>query len=141
MTQISIDKDLTSNNSCQCPYVSNYAPIPPLTQQNWRDLPVFIHNVREHLVSDRTSLIFKHLHNSSQCHTLCSDECFSILDHASTTFQLKIKEVIHIQWEKPTLTHRPYHVNLLLLLFVLSNQHFVIHFELDSVLFKNQNLR
>ena len=24
MTQISIDKDLTSNNSCQCPYVSNY---------------------------------------------------------------------------------------------------------------------
>lgn len=43
MTQISIDKDLTSNNSCQCPYVSNYAPITPLTQQNWRDLPVFIH--------------------------------------------------------------------------------------------------
>ena len=43
MTQISIDKDLTSNNSCQCPYVNNYAPIPPLTQQNWRDLPVFIH--------------------------------------------------------------------------------------------------
>ena len=64
------------------------------------------------VVSDRTSLIFKHLHNSSQCRTLCSDECFSILDHASTTFQLKIKEIIHIQWEKPTLTHRPYHVNL-----------------------------
>lgn len=43
---------------------------------------------------------------------ISSDEYFSILNHASTTFHLKIKEVIHIQWEKPTLTHRPYHVNL-----------------------------
>ena len=25
------------------------------------------------------------------------NDCFSILDHASTTFQLKIKEAIHIQ--------------------------------------------
>ena len=59
--------------------------------------------VREHLVSDRTSYIFGHLHNSPQCRTLCSDKRFNILDHASTTFQLKIKEAIHIQWEKPTL--------------------------------------
>ena len=28
-----------------------------------------------------------------------------ILDHASTTFQLKIKEAVQIQWEKPTLNH------------------------------------
>ena len=53
----------------------------------------------------------KHLHNSPQCPTLCSDECFYILDHASTTFQLKIKEAIHIQWEKPTLNHQLHHVN------------------------------
>ena len=51
--------------------------------------------VREHLVSDRTSYIFGHLHNSPQCGTLCSDECFNILDHASTKFQLKIKEATH----------------------------------------------
>ena len=51
--------------------------------------------VREHLVSDRTSYIFGHLHNSPQCRTLCSDECFNILDHASTNFQLKIKEATH----------------------------------------------
>ena len=69
--------------------------------------------VREHLVSDRNSHIFRHLHNSPQCRTLCSDECFNILDHASTNFQLKIKEVNHIQWEKPTLNHQLYHhVNL-----------------------------
>ena len=68
--------------------------------------------VREHLVSDRTSHIFKHLYNSPQCRTPCSDEYFSILDHASTTFQLKIKDVIHIQWEQPILNHQLHHVNL-----------------------------
>ena len=68
--------------------------------------------VLEHLLSDNTSHIFRHLHNSPQCRALCSDECFNILDHASTTFQLKIKEAIHIQWEKPTLNHQLYHVNL-----------------------------
>ena len=68
--------------------------------------------VREHLVSDRARHIFRHLHNSPQCRTLCSDECFNILDHASTSFQLKIKETSHIQLEKPTLNHQLYHVNL-----------------------------
>ena len=43
------------------------------------------------------TLTFRHLQNSRQCRTLCSDECFSTLDHASTTLQLKIKEAIHIQ--------------------------------------------
>ena len=65
---------------------------------------------REHFISDRTSHIFRH--NSPQCRTLRSDECFSILDHAPTTFQLKIKEAIHIQWEQPTLNHQVYHVDL-----------------------------
>ena len=61
--------------------------------------------VCERLVSDRTSRIFKHSQNSQQCRTLRSDKCYSILDHASTTLQLKIKEAIHNQWEQPTLTH------------------------------------
>ena len=54
----------------------------------------------EHLVSDKTSHIYGHLQNSQHCLTVCSDECFNILDHASTTLQLKIKEAIHIQWEQ-----------------------------------------
>ena len=44
--------------------------------------------------------------------TACFEECFSILDHASTTFQLKNQRSYHIQWEKPTLNHQLYHVNL-----------------------------
>ena len=67
---------------------------------------------REHMVSDGTSHIFRHLYNSPQCRTRCSDECFSIVDHASKTFQLGIKEAIHIQWEQPTLSQQLHHVNL-----------------------------
>ena len=72
----------------------------------------FSTRVREHTVSDRTSHVFKHLQNSEHCRTLCSNDCLSILDHAFTTFQLKIKEAIHIQCEKPTLNRQLYHVNL-----------------------------
>ena len=72
----------------------------------------FSTRVREHTFSDKTSHVFKHLQNSEHWRTLCSNDCFSILDHASTTFQLKIKEAIHIQCEKPTLNHQLYHVNL-----------------------------
>ena len=63
----------------------------------------FSTRVREHLVSDRASHIFKHLENSEQCRALCSVDCFHILDYASTTFQLKIKEAFHIQREQPSL--------------------------------------
>ena len=57
----------------------------------------FSTRVREHLVSDRASHIFKHLQNSEHCRTLCSQDCFHILDHTSTSFQLKIKEAVDIK--------------------------------------------
>ena len=41
--------------------------------------------VHEHIFSDRASQSFKHLQNSQQCRTLCLNDCFSILDHTSTT--------------------------------------------------------
>ena len=72
----------------------------------------FSTQVREHMFGDRTSHILKHLENFEQCCTLCSNECFSIVDHTSTTFQLKIKEAIHMQWKKPTPNYQLYHVNL-----------------------------
>ena len=52
--------------------------------------------------------IFKTIQN---CH-LCSVDCFHILDHASTTFQLKIKESFHIRREQPSLNQQLHHVNL-----------------------------
>ena len=56
----------------------------------------FSTHMREHLVSDRASHVFKHLQNSERCRALCSVDGFHILDHAPTSFQLKIKEAIHI---------------------------------------------
>ena len=58
---------------------------------------LFSTRVREHLASDRASHIFQQLQTSEHCPALCSTDCFHVLDHASTTFQLKIKEAIHIQ--------------------------------------------
>ena len=68
--------------------------------------------VREHLVSDRASHIFKHLKDSAHCRALCSADNFHVLDHASTGFQRKIKEAIHIQREQPSLNQQLHHVNL-----------------------------
>ena len=44
------------------------------------------------LSSDKASYIFKHLQNSQHCRTLCLADCFHVLDHASSSFQRKIKE-------------------------------------------------
>ena len=66
------------------------------------------------LTSDKNSHIFQHINGSETCRSLCSEECFSILDTASTPFQLKIKEALHIGWEKPSLNKQVNHVNLTL---------------------------
>ena len=58
------------------------------------------------IVSDLRDAIVdlkKRIENSKHCHDLCSVDCFHILDHASTTFQLKIKEAFHIRREQPSL--------------------------------------
>ena len=72
----------------------------------------FSTHVREHLVSDKASHIFKHLQNSEYCRALYSVVCFHILDHASMGFQLNIKEAFHIQRQQPSLNQQLPHVNL-----------------------------
>ena len=73
--------------------------------------------IREHLNSggplnrDRTSHIFQHLHRSQACRNSCSSECFKVIDQATTKFQVKIKEALHISWEQPSLNKQLYHVN------------------------------
>ena len=85
----------------------------------------FSTRVREHLVSDKASHIFKHLKNSEHCRALCSVDCFHILDHSSTSFQLKIKEDIHIQREQPSLNQQLHHVNLKIILLILTLSRFM----------------
>ena len=47
--------------------------------------------VREHLVSDRASHIFKHLKDSAHCRALCSADNFHVLDPASSGFSTQDK--------------------------------------------------
>ena len=72
----------------------------------------FATRIREHVASDKHSHIFKHLRGSENCRSLCSEDCFKILDSASTSFQLKIKEAMHTLWEQPSLNSQVKHVNL-----------------------------
>ena len=67
--------------------------------------------VREQLTSDKNSRIFQHIRGSETCRALCSENCFSILGTAFTSFQLKIKEALHIGWENPSLNKQVNHVN------------------------------
>ena len=73
----------------------------------------FATRIREHLASDKNSHILKHLRGSeNNCRSLCSEDGFKILDSASTSFQLKIKEAMHILWEQPSLNSQVKHLNL-----------------------------
>ena len=74
----------------------------------------FATRVREHLSSDRSSHVFKHLQSSESCHISCSADCFTVLDSATTKFQVKLKESMKIKWEKPDLNQQVKHINLTL---------------------------
>ena len=60
-------------------------------------------HIREDLNRDRTSHIFQHLQHSQACSNSCSAECFKVIDHATTEFQVKMKEAWHNSWEQPSL--------------------------------------
>ena len=74
----------------------------------------FATRVREHLSSDRSSHVFKHLQSSESCRISCSADCFTVLDSATTKFQVKLKESMYIKWEKPDLNQQVKHINLTL---------------------------
>ena len=53
--------------------------------------------------TDKKSHIYQHLSSNQSCFNCCIDDCFSILDYASTKYQLKIKEALYIKWLDPIL--------------------------------------
>ena len=63
----------------------------------------FTTRINEHLHTDKKSRVFQHLKGSQQCKLSCNDNCFIIIDNAKSQFQLKLKEAMHIKWEKPEL--------------------------------------
>ena len=71
--------------------------------------------INEHLVTDKKSHIFKHLLENSACKNLCDENCFTIIDSASSPFRLKLKEALHIAWLKPNLNKQKEHVSIIIL--------------------------
>ena len=47
--------------------------------------------IREHLTRDRASHIYQHLQQSVECRSLCSDKCFSIINHATLPPNIKLR--------------------------------------------------
>ena len=84
--------------------------------------------IEEHIKKDNKSHISKHLHSTAICFDSCNSLCFKIIDKANSTFHLKIKEALHINWRKPNLNAQEKHLALthsLWLLFPLLRSFFV----------------
>ena len=71
--------------------------------------------IKEHLQTDTKSHILQHLNENPNCRDLCDESCFIIIDHASSSFRLKLKEALHIIWLKPVLNKQKNHVSITIL--------------------------
>ena len=63
----------------------------------------FEQRVKEHLSTDTSSAINKHLKENPHCKNSCNNTCFSIIDRAHSRFQLIVKEALYIKIKKPVL--------------------------------------
>ena len=59
--------------------------------------------VNEHFFTDKNSHVFKHLRENANCLRNAEVSDFSIVDRASTEYELKIKESMHIKWLEPSI--------------------------------------
>ena len=74
----------------------------------------FITRINEHLGADKMSHVLKHLNGNPQCKEMCDESCFAIIDSGMTEFETKIKEDMHIEWEKPVLNTQIKHLKMTL---------------------------
>ena len=68
--------------------------------------------IKEHLETDSKSHIFKHLYTNRKCKELCNAKCYEIIDSATSSYRLKLKEAMYITWEKPSLNKQVKHVSI-----------------------------
>ena len=68
--------------------------------------------IKEHLEIASKSHIFKDLNTNRNSKEFCDTECFEIIDFATSSYRLKLKEAIHITWEKTSLTKQVKHISL-----------------------------
>ena len=68
--------------------------------------------IKEHLESDKNSHIYQHVNQNELCKRSANVNCFEIIDDASSSFRLKLKEAFHITWKKPSLNKQVNHVSI-----------------------------
>ena len=61
---------------------------------------------------DKKYHIFIHLVNNETCKALSTENCFEIINSASTPFRLKLKEAMQLIWKKPSLKKQQKHVSI-----------------------------
>ena len=71
---------------------------------------------KEHLETDKSSAIHKHLNTNSNCKTKNNINSFTIIDYAKTDFELALKEAMHIKWLNPDLNGQKKHEIIRLLI-------------------------
>lgn len=72
--------------------------------------------IKEHLVSDKNSHVFRHLVNNADCREVTGEHSFKIIDSDTNRYRLKLREAIHIHAsESPSLNTQVAHESLTLL--------------------------
>ena len=70
-------------------------------------------------MSDKNSHIFKHFSESPQsCKSLYAPSCFTISDKANNPIDLKLKEALYINKNKPNLNKQVHRFNTFLALYL-----------------------
>ena len=72
--------------------------------------------INEHLQTDLNSHVKKHLDSKKICKTKSNEGCFKILDKATTKYDLRIKEALHIKWVAPNINKQKNSLKLTLVL-------------------------
>ena len=75
--------------------------------------------IEEHIKKDNKSHIYKHLHSTATCFGSYNSPCFKTIEKANSKFDLKIKELLPINWRKPNLNAQQNHLALTLSLQLL----------------------
>ena len=71
------------------------------------------------MIKDNKSHLFKHSHSTVTCLDTYNSLSFKIIGKATSKFDLKIKETLHINWKKPNLNAQQNHLAFTLSLWFL----------------------
>ena len=68
--------------------------------------------IKEHLGADKKRHSFAHVVHNENCHALGTKNFFEVIESASSSFRLKLKEAMRIIWKNPSLNKQQKHVSI-----------------------------